>query len=85
MTIEHDFPDGADRCARCGTLKEIHLRHPQNCVPQWGPGPDTTPPRPCHTGQSTGDFAADDVDVIHARLIELETDRREALNRPSEA
>ena len=82
MTVDHDFPPGADRCTRCGTLKEIHLRHPQNCVPQWSH--EVAPLRPCHTGQSAGDFAADDADVIHARLIELETDRRDMLNRPDE-
>ena len=82
MTIEHDFPPGADRCTRCGTLKEIHLRHPQNCVPQWSH--EVAPPRPCHTGQSVGDHVADDWGTIRARMIELEADRLAVMNAPEE-
>lgn len=82
--IEHEWANpaiGDTRCIRCGTVKAFHEAKPQNCVPQWGPEPQT---RPTKTGQSTGDFAADDAEVIHARIVELEADRHAIRNTPAE-
>jgi len=79
--IEHEWaPPAYDRCIHCGTTKALHSVQAQNRVPRWA----EPPPRPTSTGQSMGDFAADDADTIHARLIELEADRLAIRNTPSE-
>ena len=81
--IEHKWPeDGGERCLRCGTTKALHSIQAQNCVPQWGP--EHAAPRPTKTGRSAGDFAADDAEIIHARLVELEADRLAIRNTPAE-
>ncbi len=83
MTIDHEWPvppTADDRCVRCGTMKALHDAKPQNCVPQWAHGEER--PRAIHTGQSGGDFAADDAATISARLRELEAERDAARNAP---
>ncbi len=79
MTIEHEW-DGLERCIHCGTTKVFHDGKPQNCVPRW----TEPPPRHTSTGQSAGDFACDDADVIHARMVELEADRLAIRNTAAE-
>jgi hypothetical protein len=68
MITEHDWSQG-DRCPHCGTLKGFHETKAQNCVPRWSEGET---PRPVRTGQSSGDYVADDAVTISARLKELE-------------
>ncbi len=83
MLIEHEWPEqteeGQERCIHCGTTRAFHNGSPQNCVPRWNPA---DAPRPTSTGQSAGDFAADDADTITARLKELEAERLAILNAP---
>jgi hypothetical protein len=81
MTPEHEWDAASERCVHCGTLKALHEAKPQNCTPRWQ---TEASPRATNTGQSTGDFAADDADVISARLKELQAERLAAQNEPGE-
>ncbi len=79
MIIAHEWST-TGQCFHCGTLKGLHETKAQNCVPRWdGQG---EAPRPTRTGQSTGDYAADDAVTISARLKELEAERLAARNAP---
>jgi hypothetical protein len=79
MTPEHEWDAASERCVHCGTLKALHEAKPQNCTPRWQ---TETIPRATNSGQSVGDFAADDADVIGARLKELQAERLAAQNEP---
>ena len=78
MIIEHQW-SATGHCFHCGTMKAFHDSKAQNCVPRWSEG---EAPRPTHTGQSVGDYAADDAVTITARLRELEAERAAARNVP---
>jgi len=77
--IEHDFSLG-DTCPHCGTPKALQEKKP-NCVPRWSA---EVAPRATHTGQSAGDYAADDAEVISRRLRELAAERLAAQNASDE-
>ena len=58
------------KCIHCGRVD------PQDhnlCVPRWEPGPNQIRPEP-----SARTMAADDVDEIHRRLVELRGEREAA-------
>jgi hypothetical protein len=80
-TPEHEWDAASERCVHCGTLKNLHDTKPQNCTPRWQ---TEASPRATSTGQSVGDFVADDVEVIGARLKELRAERLAAQNEPGE-
>jgi hypothetical protein len=82
MTLpEHEWDAASERCVHCGTPRKLHDTKPQNCTPRWQ---IEEIPRATNTGQSTGDFVADDVVVISARLKELQAERLAAQNEPGE-
>jgi hypothetical protein len=78
MAPEHEWSPGNPRCIHCGTPSAIHSQQPQPCVPRWSQT-EALRPEPARR-----EYAIDAVDTIHARLAELEADRREALNRLTE-
>jgi hypothetical protein len=78
MIIAHEW-SATGNCLHCGTMKGFHETKAQNCVPRWSEG---EAPRPIRTGQSAGDYAADDALTISARLKELEAERLAARNAP---
>ncbi len=83
MTAEHEFQEGGEeRCKWCGTSKAMFEAAPEQhlCIER----PSEKASRPTRTGQSAGDFAADDADVISARIKELEAERTAAANKPDE-
>lgn len=72
--IAHEFPAGAPRCIYCGTLATQHER--TAC-----PGPQGNPTKALSPLPPRRVAAIDDIDTIHARIIELRADGIEALNR----
>ena len=76
--IAHEWSE-TGYCLHCGTKKVVHETKAQNCVPRWNDG---VTPRPTRTGQSIGDYAADDAVTIAARIKELEAERLAATNAP---
>jgi hypothetical protein len=80
MTIAHEFPEGDDpkrRCKWCGTTHELHDARPQACVPRRGDYGEEMRPEP-----ERRQMAADDADVISARIAEIRRD--EAVNKTEE-
>jgi hypothetical protein len=78
MMLEHESSPGNPRCIHCGTLFANHAKVPQPCVPRWS-GTEALRPEPARR-----EYAIDDIETIHARLVELEADRRAVLYRPAE-
>lgn len=70
----HTFLPGAATCTDCNT--PASSPHQTACPGPQRPRPSGLLPEP---GRRT--MAADDIDTIHARMAELETERREALNQ----
>ncbi len=72
----HAFPDGAERCIHCGTLAT--LPGLTACPGAQGRGTE----RQLRPEPARRVYAVDDAEIIHGRLLERETERLEALNRP---
>ena len=76
MVEQHEWAADMLRCIYCGTLREHHTRVWQPCPRQ----NEIAVQRPSGSRLR----AADDADVIHARIVELEAERLAIMSAPEE-
>jgi hypothetical protein len=72
----HDFPDGAERCIHCSTLRA-------NVGQTACPGPQRHDATPLQPEPARREYAIEDYDEIGKRRAELKAERAAAMNDPA--